>query len=487
MASGQAAGGLLKPADQENDDDLPLLPVRRSSRVRKQPVAFADDVQQPSISPTSATVRRNPKRKAAPEVFDIPDNLLEASLGPWKEDEQSEWPSWTELESDPAFFTAIMAQIGVKGAKIEEVLSVEGDFLASLPQPVYGLVFLYEYVEEPSDVSTETSEDLWFANQTTNNACATIALMNIVMNAEGLALGQKLRKFKQDSMGLSPPLRGNLITNSAWIRTAHNSFARRLDLLNAALSLQNAVDKRKRLKARTSQSKKTKLKGGKSTADSAYHFVAFVPVGRKVWQLDGLRAAPQYIGEFAEGEHWTSVMCPVLEERMKRCGNEQLSFSLLALCGDDLSGLRRQLAANVRSLEELQAKLHKLPSQPAADDTADMDIICSSADNDLSAYQIDAEDIQSLSDAGGKTLDTELSCSDPSDKTVEAWREFRKRLVDEQKVIRSEYETRLKFSGQEPSKVLGRTKDHTAAIHEWVKKLADHGVLKELHEETTYS
>jgi ubiquitin carboxyl-terminal hydrolase L5 len=172
---------------------------------------------------------------------------------------------------------------------------------------------------------------------------------------------------------------------------------------------------------------------------------------------------------------------------MKRCGNEQLSFSLLALCGDDLSGLRRQLAANVRSLEELQAKLHKLPSQPAADDTADMDIICSSADNDLSAYQIDAEDIQSLSDDGGKTSDTELSCSDPSDKTVEAWREFRKRLVDEQKVIRSEYETRLKFSGQEPSKVLGRTKDHTAAIHEWVKKLADHGVLKELHEETTYS
>lgn len=46
------------------------------------------------------------------------------------------------------------------------------------------------------------------------------------MNAEGLALGEKLRKFKQESMELSPPLRGNLITNSAWIRTAHNSFAR---------------------------------------------------------------------------------------------------------------------------------------------------------------------------------------------------------------------------------------------------------------------
>lgn len=46
------------------------------------------------------------------------------------------------------------------------------------------------------------------------------------MNAEGLALGEKLRTFKQDSIDLSPPLRGNMITNSEWIRTAHNSFAR---------------------------------------------------------------------------------------------------------------------------------------------------------------------------------------------------------------------------------------------------------------------
>jgi ubiquitin carboxyl-terminal hydrolase L5 len=62
--------------------------------------------------------------------------------------------------------------------------------------------------------------------QTTNNACATIALLNIIMNAENLSLGEKLREFKQESTGLSPPLRGNMITNSTWIRTAHNSFAR---------------------------------------------------------------------------------------------------------------------------------------------------------------------------------------------------------------------------------------------------------------------
>lgn len=62
--------------------------------------------------------------------------------------------------------------------------------------------------------------------QTTHNACATIALLNILMNAEGIGLGERLRKFKQDSKDLSPPLRGNMISNSDWIRVAHNSFAR---------------------------------------------------------------------------------------------------------------------------------------------------------------------------------------------------------------------------------------------------------------------
>lgn len=138
-----------KPADD-------ALPLRRSGRVRKKPSNNGEDAdyrdQSSVASPSSATARRNPKRKAAAEVLDVPDNLLEASLGPWKENEQAEWASWTELESDPvglllllthqlvllltttqAFFTGILGLLGVKGAKIEEVLSVDEDSLAALP------------------------------------------------------------------------------------------------------------------------------------------------------------------------------------------------------------------------------------------------------------------------------------------------------------------------------------------------------------------
>ncbi len=138
-------------------------------------------------------------------------------------------------------------------------------------------------------------------------------MLNIMMNAEGLALGEKLREFKQQSKDLSPPLRGNMITNSSWIRVAHNSFARyepamsrgrhhpesllilnrRLDLLNAALSLHNEVEDKKKKRAKSTANRKSKKK---PTTDATYHFIAFVPVGQSVWQLDGLESNPVRLG-----------------------------------------------------------------------------------------------------------------------------------------------------------------------------------------------
>ncbi len=53
-----------------------------------------------------------------------------------------------------------------------------------------------------------------------------MALLNIVMNAANIELGKELKEFKVETAELDPPLRGNMLTNSPAIRTAHNSFAR---------------------------------------------------------------------------------------------------------------------------------------------------------------------------------------------------------------------------------------------------------------------
>ncbi|KAK4124149.1 cysteine proteinase [Parathielavia appendiculata] len=452
--------------------------LRRSGRVRNlkrpsDPSEDADYTDGPSTnSPAPRSSRRESKRRASPEAFEVPENLLEASLGPWKENEQSEWASWVELESDPAFFTAILGLLGVMGARIEEVLSVDEDSLAALPPPVYGLVFLFEYAGALSVDAESGNQEVWFANQTTSNACATIALLNIIMNAEGLALGEKLRKFEEETRDLSPPLRGHMIDHSTWIRVAHNSFSRRLDHLNAALALQNEVDsKKKRVKAAGRQSKK-KPKRQTSTTErsggsSAYHFIAYVPVNRKVWQLDGLKSAPVCIGEFEGDQHWTSVVQPVLQQKMQR---HQTSFSLLALCGDNLTDVRKERAANIRRLAELEAKFGGDDSnwQPKADP----DIICSAIDSRLETYLLNAQDIEAVPESEVILPEATESAADE-----------REELGEEHKRLRAQYEDVIRMAGQETSAVLGRTKDYTPAIHEWVKKLADHSALKRLHEE----
>ncbi|KAK4240753.1 hypothetical protein C8A03DRAFT_41770 [Achaetomium macrosporum] len=457
----------------------PPVTLRRSGRVRRRPSNHSDNCAQenrvPVASSASTGARRNPKRKAAPETFDVSDNLLEASLAPWKQNELTEWGGWTDLESDPAFFTLILGLLGVKGARIVEALSVDEHSLAALPSPVYGLVFLYQYLgEESGEETAETGRDVWFANQTTNNACATIALLNIIMNVEGLSLGEKLRKFKAESIDLSPPLRGNMITNSAWIRRAHNSFARQVMMPSPqdSFDANNQVDKSLAAKKSNKRLKRRRTGGAESEGGSGYHFIAFVPRGRRVWLLDGLSSAPVCMGEYAQDQHWTSVMRPVLQERMMRYETEQLSFSLLALCGDDLAHVRQKLATNIRCFENLAAKYGNSPEWKPK---TSPDIIYSSTDARLSLYQLDAEDIKAA------VPDTESELPNPQEPSgtdreiVETALKLWEKLSGEQKGLRSQYEGSLNVDGRESARVFGRTKDHTPAIHEWVKTLANLG------------
>lgn len=62
--------------------------------------------------------------------------------------------------------------------------------------------------------------------QTITNACATIALLNIVMNVPKIDLGENLSAFKAETKGLKPAYRGRRLGRDDFIRNIHNSFAR---------------------------------------------------------------------------------------------------------------------------------------------------------------------------------------------------------------------------------------------------------------------
>lgn len=84
-------------------------------------------------------------------------------------------------------FTALLSELGVKGLEVSELYSLDASLLSSL-QPIYALIFLFKYVDQsespagsdPAATGTPKEDtDFYFAHQVINNACATMAILNV--------------------------------------------------------------------------------------------------------------------------------------------------------------------------------------------------------------------------------------------------------------------------------------------------------------------
>jgi ubiquitin carboxyl-terminal hydrolase L5 len=149
--------------------------------------------------------------------------------------------SWCTIESDPGVFTELIERFGVRGVQVEEVLSLDEGMLETLGH-VFGLIFLVKWERAPraagarADRVPSTDPAVFFASQvccapcaTTQvitNACATQAILHVLLNAPGVALGDELENLRAFTAEFPPELRGAAINESEPIRAAHNSFAR---------------------------------------------------------------------------------------------------------------------------------------------------------------------------------------------------------------------------------------------------------------------
>jgi ubiquitin carboxyl-terminal hydrolase L5 len=83
-------------------------------------------------------------------------------------------------------FTELVKQIGAPTVQVEEVYSLEDDDLLTRVKPdIYGLIFLFKWTKsiEKRDALLDYDEDLFFARQIVNNACATQAILSVLLNA----------------------------------------------------------------------------------------------------------------------------------------------------------------------------------------------------------------------------------------------------------------------------------------------------------------
>lgn len=140
---------------------------------------------------------------------------------------------WCTIESDPGVFTELLEELGCNEVQLEELWSLDEETLQALKDSgdIYGLIFLFQWqkgsstVPKPCLKEDQTPEGLFFAHQVTTNACATQAILSVVLNAD-IGLGSTLSEFREFTASFPPSLKGVAISSSEPIKKAHNAFGR---------------------------------------------------------------------------------------------------------------------------------------------------------------------------------------------------------------------------------------------------------------------
>ena len=241
--------------------------------------------------------------------------------------------SWCTIESDPGVFTELVEKFGVSGCEFAELYSLDDGELAR-HAPVFGLIFLFKWTGEKDDRATlsfdEAPPGLFYAKQMVNNACATQAILSVLLNCEHVSCGATLDELKAFGAELPFDMRGLAIENSEAIRAAHNAFARP----------EPFVSDEKRATA----------------DDDVFHFVAYVPSGGKVYELDGLKAGPIDLGSFEDS--WLPVARSAIEARIQKYAASEIKFNLMAIVRDKRAALEdAKAAADAATAAELDAEL----------------------------------------------------------------------------------------------------------------------------------
>ena len=224
---------------------------------------------------------------------------------------------WCTIESDPGVFTELIKNIGVKGVQVDEIIDM--DTLELDNEPVYGLIFLFKYMQKNDykpNVLTTWDNDLFFAKQEVQNACATQAILGILLNnTDKLDIGPTLTELKTFTDGMDPATRGLAISNSEKIRIEHNKFAHPEPFVFT----------------------KKIAKDG----DDVFHFVAYLHFKDSIYEIDGLQKGPILIEKGVKNEEWIKKVKPSIQNRISLYSQSEIKFNLLALVPDRLEKAKK--------------------------------------------------------------------------------------------------------------------------------------------------
>lgn len=397
------------------------------------------------------------------------------------------WQGFCEIESEPAYFSAILRDIGVEDVTVREVFALTPDLLDMLPQPIHGLILLFRYREfGQEDQATTCPHDVWFANQHPGqNSCGTLAMTNILMNHPDVKLGEHMTQFKDFTRDMTPSQRGEAFASFDFVKKIHNSFAKKMDILENDKHLSSKVKRSKLLKEQKQSTKPeitTKASTSRSRArrhspesnasdhstdsfeENGHHFIAFVPVGTSVYKLDGMDAQPTDIGSFdpAAGEDWLSVASATMNHLMS-AGDDD--YGVVALTQSPLSSLRKKAALSINTVTHVDDRLDALGGSWRS--------IITHNEDPPSPRLLNIEELLALypvSSALAAEIDGE-SLGELLDR--------RFMLLLELKQLQEKIMEEMETEAQEEEKARNRKCDIGPAIKAWFEMLAENGFLEE--------
>ncbi|OCH91537.1 cysteine proteinase [Obba rivulosa] len=408
------------------------------------------------------------------------------------------------VESDPGVFTTLIQKLGVHGLEVTEIYDIEPWAVDHL-RPL-GLIFCYissETEESSNDEAYELDDpdarSVWFANQLSNDACASLALLNVLLNCPGVDLGPRLDEFRADTEHMSSVMKGLAVTNAHFLREAHNSLARPADIRGAThAAAKSTLESSKRQLSKPPPTKKRKLtiprkpKPASALAEDApdsYHFIGYVPAHGHVWELDGLRArVPLDVGALEptpgpsgsaqpSTDDWMAVVRPALRMKMARVlgagERADIRYNLLALvrapygpASDALEMRKRERAAIERRLGEA------FPDGWA--DKVDPTLL-SAADSAFSTTLRPASYGRVFaSDFAARKMDRELEILDmPARRLPSAWEESVRAALSDKVTVEEEIAKSMNVHTEH----VKRTWDYEPFIRKFVTCLHQEGLL----------
>ncbi|CRG96219.1 deubiquinating/deneddylating enzyme, putative [Plasmodium gallinaceum] len=167
---------------------------------------------------------------------------------------------------------------------------------------IYGIIFLFNIGNDYNNdkyIEHNVPENLFFAKQVIPNACATQAILSIVLNKD-IELNEEIKNMKNFSKHFDSSMKGLTLSNCNFLRNIHNSYK-----VPIYIDKEDFYDDKKNT--------------------DAFHFVSYIQYDKSVYLLDGLQKGPVLIkNEDTElNKDWIDIVRGDIKKEIERICNSK--------------------------------------------------------------------------------------------------------------------------------------------------------------------